>query len=148
MKTTARFDRAVQKLYTAFHNGTLHPECCRQCAVGNILDNTDSWKHLSDEHGATQLNYIGRVHETLGRRFNGYKPSELLRIEHSFLKACGYQLPIRHYNQKPGKPNDKEVLFNGLTAVVKLLCELDGVNDVMDFSKVFTFEKTSEVLEV
>ena len=38
MKTTPRLESALKKLYTAFHGSTLNPECCKQCAVGNILD--------------------------------------------------------------------------------------------------------------
>ena len=56
MAPTYRFDQAIKKLYNAFHSDSLHPECCKQCAVGNILDNTDSWKHLSNEHGSLELN--------------------------------------------------------------------------------------------
>ena len=71
MKNSIRFENAIYKLYTAFHNKTLNPDDCKQCAVGNILDNKDSWKHLTDQHGSVTLNYIGLVHQNLGRRFNG-----------------------------------------------------------------------------
>jgi hypothetical protein len=108
-----------------------------QCAVGNILDNKDSWKHLSDHHGALELNYVGKVHQTLGRKFNGYTPLELLQIEATFLKACGYQLPLHHKNKKPKNPTDKDVLFNGLFAVITYLCQLDGVSNVMDYTQIF-----------
>ncbi|NCP51903.1 MAG: Na(+)-translocating NADH-quinone reductase subunit F [Flavobacteriales bacterium] len=137
MKTSQRLESAIKKLYTAFHNNELHPECCKQCAVGNILDNTDSWKHLSDEHGALELNYIGNVHQMLGRKFNGYSPLELLHIEARFLKACGYQLPLHHKNKKPKNPTDNDVLFEGLTAVVTYLCKLDNIPNVMDYTKLF-----------
>lgn len=140
MKTSVRLNLAIKKLYNAFHNNELHPECCKQCAVGNILDNKDSWKHLSDHHGAMELNYIGNVHQTLGRKFNGYTPLELLQIEATFLKACGYQLPLHHKNKKPKNPIDKDTLFNGLTEVVTLLCELDTIPNIMDYTKLFEFE--------
>lgn len=140
MKTSVRLNLAIKKLYNAFHNNELHPECCKQCAVGNILDNKDSWKHLSDHHGAMELNYIGNVHQTLGRKFNGYTPLELLQIEATFLKACGYQLPLHHKNKKPKNPTDKDTLFNGLTEVVTLLCELDTIPNIMDYTKLFEFE--------
>lgn len=52
MQTSNRLNEAIQKLYSAFHNNELHPEYCEQCAVGNILDHTDAWKHLSDRHGS------------------------------------------------------------------------------------------------
>eukprot|EP01023_Acetabularia_acetabulum_P043738 TRINITY_DN43713_c0_g1_i1.p2 TRINITY_DN43713_c0_g1~~TRINITY_DN43713_c0_g1_i1.p2 ORF type:complete len:154 (-),score=3.64 TRINITY_DN43713_c0_g1_i1:83-544(-) len=137
METTPRFEAAIKKLYTAFHNNMLNPECCAQCAVGNILDNTSSWKHLSDYHGTLQLNYVGKVHQSFGRRFNGYTPLELLQIEITFLKACGYKLPLHHENKKPENPLDKDVLFNGLSKVIELLCNLDGISNVMDYQKLF-----------
>lgn len=141
MKTTERFENAIRKLYIAFHDNKLNPECCIQCAVGNILDNTDSWKHLSDHHGSTELNYVGRVHQTIGRKFNGYTPLELLKIESEFLNGCGYSLPLHHKGIRPENPEDKEVLFNGLCSVVECLCQLDGIVNVMDCSKLFAFEK-------
>jgi len=141
MKATSRFDIAVEKLYNAFHNDTLHPECCNQCAVGNILDHKDFWKNFSDQHGSLQLNYLGKVHESLGRKFNGYFPSELLLIEYTFLHACGYQLPLHYKHKKPDDPKDKDILFNGLSAVVSLLCKLDNITDIMDCSSLFHYKK-------
>ncbi len=140
MQTSIRLNQALQKLYTAFHNNELHPECCQQCAVGNILDQTDAWKHLSDDHGSLQLNYVGLVNQNLGKTFNGYSPMELLQIEASFLKGCGYSIPLRHKGSKPKNPKDKNILFNGLCDTVALLCALDGVPDVMDYSRIFEFD--------
>ncbi|MEY8847832.1 Na(+)-translocating NADH-quinone reductase subunit F [Psychroserpens sp. XS_ASV72] len=140
MKTSQRFESAIKKLYRAFHNDELHPECCKQCAVGNILDHSDAWKHLSDDHGSTKLNYVGQVHQRLGRRFNGYTPYELLQIESRFLRACNYQLPLRHGHFKPEDPKDKSILFDGLCEVVGFLCELDGIPNVMDYTKLFEVE--------
>lgn len=145
MNTPKRLEQALVKLYNAFHNNELNPECCSACAVGNILDNIDSWKHLANEHGSLQLSYIGRTHQRLGRKFNGYSPKELLQIEKIFLEACGLKTPLCHYNQKPQNPRNKEILFNGLCAVVNYLCELDGIANVMDYSKIFEFEKDNPV---
>lgn len=152
MKSSYRLEQALTKLYTAFHNNQLHPECCKQCAVGNILDNTDSWKHLTDVHGSEVLNYVGMVHQNLGRKFNGYSPMELLKIESTFLKGCGYIGAINGHNYKPKNPTNKDILFNGLCAVVTFLCNLDNIPNVMDYSKLFEFEserpryKISEIL--
>lgn len=140
MKTPYRLEQALIKLYNAFHNNTLHPEDCTACAVGNILDNFDSWKHLSENHGSLQLSYVGRVHQNLGRKFNGYTPLEILKIEKIFLEACGFKTPLCHYNPKPQNPTDKEVLFKGLCSVVSFLCKLDNVPNVMDYSKLFEYE--------
>ncbi|MDB4273974.1 Na(+)-translocating NADH-quinone reductase subunit F [Algibacter sp.] len=141
MKTTPRLESALKKLYTAFHGNTLNPECCKQCAVGNILDQTNRWKHLSDSHGGLELNYVGRVHQNLGRKFNGYSPLELLKIENVFLNACGYQLPLHYKNKKPQNPTSNDVLYNGLVATISFLCELDGVSNVMDYTRLFEFAK-------
>ncbi|QNM84421.1 Na(+)-translocating NADH-quinone reductase subunit F [Polaribacter pectinis] len=137
MKTSRRLEQALIKLYNAFHNNKLNPEDCTACAVGNILDNHDSWKHLSNEHGSLELSYVGRVHQNLGRKFNGYSPQEILQIEKVFLEACGFKTPLCHYNSKPLNPRSKEVLFNGLSAVIALLCKLDNTTNIMDYSKLF-----------
>lgn len=124
----------------AFHNNTLNPENCKQCAVGNIVNNKDFWMHLTDNHGATKLNYLGLLHQNLGRRFFGYTPIELLQIESAFLEGCGYSFTIQNRLHKPDHINH-EVLFKGLCYVVSLLCRLDAVNDVLDYSFLFDFEK-------
>lgn len=144
MKTNNRFDAAIEKLYLAFHNNTLNPECCKQCAVGNILNNTESWKYLSDKHGSVELNYVGKVHQNLGRKFNGYTPLQLLTIEATFLKACGYNIPLHYKNDKPENPTDKDILFKGLCAVINYLCRLDGIKNVMDYSKLFEFDTVND----
>lgn len=140
MKTTKRLEQALIKLYNAYHNDRLNPEDCTACAVGNILDNHESWKHLTLQHGSLQLSYVGRVHQNLGRKFNGYSPLEILQIEKIFLEACGFKTPLCHYNRKPLNPTDKDLLFKGLNAVVAYLCKLDNIPNVMDFSKIFEQE--------
>ncbi len=138
-----RFNSAIEKLYKAFHLGTLNPECCNQCAVGNICDNTDGWKHLTDVHGSTKLNYVGLVNENLGRRFNGYKPSELLGIEAAFLKGCGYSLPLTPKSQRNVNVGDKDILFYGLCSAVGYLCQLEGIPNVMDCRSLFDFKPSN-----
>ena len=151
MKTSIRFENAITKLYNAFQNDTLNPEDCRQCAIGTILDNNDSWKHMTDIHGSVRLNYVGLVHQNLGRKFNGYTPLELLKIEASFLNGCGYRLG-KHFCHKPDYM-DKVILFNGFCEVVKTLCQLDHIHNVMNHSQLFNHlvnqlrNMTSQVLE-
>jgi hypothetical protein len=140
MTNSIRFDSAIRKLYMAFHNNTLNPENCKQCAVGNILDHKDSWGHLTDLHGSIRLNYVGLVHQNLGRQFNGYTPLELLQIESSFLRGCGYRLG-KNYCHKPDSTEDKDILFNGLCEVVATLCALDGIANIMNCSNLFHFCK-------
>ena len=139
MTNSNRFEDAINKLYSAFHQNTLNPEDCKQCAVGNILDNKDSWENLTDLHGSIRLNYLGLVHQNLGRKFNGYTPLELLKIEASFLNGCGYRLG-QNYCHKPDNRKDKDILFNGLCEVVSTLCALDRIEDVMNCFVLFEYE--------
>lgn len=132
MNAPSRLEKAIQKLYTAFHNNELDPECCRRCAVGNILDGQDAWKNLSDYHGSLKLNYVGIVNQNLGKRFNGYTPLELMQIEATFLQSCGYSIPLKSNSKRPKNPKDKDLLFTALCATVQLLCQLDKVDNVMD----------------
>ena len=138
MITSKRFERAISKLYTAFHDNNLNPEDCQKCAVGNILDNKDFWKHITNMHGSTQLNYVGLVHQNLGKRFNGYTPKELLEIEVAFLKGCGYRLGAQ-FCHKPDNYKNKDVLFIGLCEVVSKLCQLDNIGNVMDCTLIFKY---------
>lgn len=133
---TPRLEIALKKLYSAFYNGTLNPECCTACAVGNICNNIDAWKNFTDHHGSLQLNYIGRLNEGFGRRLYGYLPSELLEIEAVFLRGCGFEIPLTRKSSKPHKPTSEEVLFNGMRAVISFLCELDGINDIMELPEI------------
>lgn len=148
MKTSKRLEQALIKLYNAFHNNRLNPEDCTACAVGNILDNHDSWKHLSNNHGSLKLSYLGTLHQNLGRKFNGYSPKEIIEIEKVFLESCGFKTPLCHYNQKPINPTSKEVLFDGLTAVVALLCKFDNASNVMEFSRIFEYENNDPVYKL
>lgn len=148
MKLTKRLDEALYKLYNSFHDGTLNPECCNNCAVGNICNNTDSWKHFSNEHGSLQLNYVGLVHQNLGRTFFGYSPLDLLQIEAEFLKGCGYKIPLNHRNSKPDLSSNKENLFDGMCAAIELLCYFDKIDNVMDYYPILDKKVNLEVMEI
>ena len=144
MATSERFDIAIDKLYNAFHSGKLNPECCNHCAVGNICDNTDAWKNLTDTHGSTRLNYVGIVNESFGRKINGYRPSELLQIEAVFLEGCGYSLPLTYKSQRPLDHTSKDILFDGLCAVVTFLCQIEGIPNIMNFEGLFNFQPSAQ----
>ena len=148
MKTTPRLEHAITKLYLAFHNNMLHPECCKSCAVGNICNNTDTWKYLTEAHGSVELSYLGKLNENFGRKIYGYSPSELLQIEAVFLKGCGYGIPLFRGSKKPKKPTDKDLLFNGLCDTVEFLCKLDHVPNVLDYSRLFEFENDTPKYEL
>jgi hypothetical protein len=148
MKTTARLEHAITKLYIAFHNDMLHPECCKSCAVGNICNNTDTWKYLTEVHGSTELSYLGKLNENFERKIYGYSPKELLQIEVVFLKGCGYNVPLIRGSKRPENPKDKDLLFKGLCDTVEFLCKLDHVPNVMDYSKLFEFADDKPIHEL
>lgn len=145
---TPRLEHAIAKLYHAFHNNTLQPECACRCAVGNICDENDFWKHFSDHHGSLQLNYLGKVHQSLGRTFYGYTPLELITIEYEFLKGCGYPIPYHYSSKHLVNPQDKNTQFKGLCAAIAYVCKLDGVANVMDITKLFQFQHNEPVHEL
>ena len=129
-----RFTRAIEKLYTAFHEGTLNAMNCKQCAVGNICNNKSDWRYIV-EYGADMFALShdkdpkGVINEA------GYSIVELMKIEKLFMygvKAIGQRHKHCH--------RDEDGQFKGLCAVVEYLCELDGIPNVMDFSKLFETE--------
>ena len=75
-----------------------------------------------------------------GSEFNGYSPLELLKIEATFLKAYGYKIPLHYKNNKPQNAINKAVLFDGLVAVVDLLCKLDNIPNIMNYTALFEYE--------
>ena len=75
-------------------------------------------------------------------------PQELLHIEFHFLKGIGYQLPYHHNHFKPKNPLDKELLFEGLQAVVTYLCQLDKVANIMDYSKLFEYKANKAIYQL
>ena len=125
MKTTERFDKAVTKLYNAFHNGELNAVDCKACAVGNICDNTGEWRCYARFDTCDRRIIISS--EILPKKISkyGYNKRELATIEMLFLKACGFKKGI------------DEEQFNGLCAVIEYLCELDNIPNVMDYTKLF-----------
>ena len=133
MKTTPRLEQAITKLYTAFYDNRLNPESCTECAVGNICNNTDAWSNFTDVHGSVKLNYVGRVHQTIERKHYGYTPLELLQIEATFLKACGFNLPLKGNYSKPKELTD-DLLFTALEKTITYLCKIDNVANIFNYS--------------
>ena len=144
MNLPVRLEQALSKMYSAFYQDRLDPEDCKYCAVGNICDNRDFWKHFTDLHGSDQLNYLGRLNEEFGKRFNGYSPKELLKTEAVFLRGCGYTFSKGRRLLKPAEKIDRDMMFSGLNAAVDYLCALDGVDNVMELYKGFDFSRGTE----
>ncbi len=154
MKTTKRLTKAITKLYNAFHNGELDAMDCQHCAVGNLCNNTDDW--------AKSLCLIGeRIPSLESISMTGYSPKEINNIECQFiygLNSYQYQIELPLFRNaisnkkvKKGfytKEEQKALQFKGLEAVIKYLCELDGIDNVMDYTKVFNYNEKGAVNEL
>jgi hypothetical protein len=148
MKTTKRFEDAVTKLYTAFHNGELDAMDCKHCAVGNMCDNSSEWAN-----GVGNMTSFGESHRILNSFINktGYSNQELIKIEHIFLYGGEKHLfrntisngDVRHGNKT--KQEQLDLQFKGLCAVIEYLCELDNIPNVLDFKGLFETEDNKPV---
>ena len=56
-------------------------------------------------------------------------------------------MPLHYKNDKPKNPTDKNILFKGLSAVITLLCELENISNVMDYTKLFQFKNESTAFQ-
>ena len=152
MKTTKRFDDAVTKLYKAFHNNELQAMSCTACAVGNICDGKDGW-HRAFKYNSPDAYFDKCIHEKKSPKWKGYL-NELKNngiIEGLYQNESGYSIveiaKIEWLFMIPYLRSDeetKETQFNGLIAVVKYLCELDGIEDVTDFTKLFEYDNENK----
>lgn len=136
-----RFTRAIEKLYTAFHKGELKATDSCACAVGNICNNKRGW---NDTNNFVEENYVKGSNyydaEVFLKEENvGYNFIEIATIEKIFLTSMGYCIPFNIFVWRSINET-KETQFKGLCAVVEYLCELDGIPNVMDFSKLFETE--------
>lgn len=131
MKTTKRYDKAVNQLYNAFNKGTLNAFSCKACAVGNMVG-----------HGRWKINTIFqgnivRLKDTsiffLPPEHDDYTVKELDKIEYIFLS---------NFDLVNKNGSNKESQFKGLMAVIEYLAELDGIKSISE-----QYEAFKEVLE-
>lgn len=132
MKTTERFEKAVTKLYNAFHEGTLNAFACEACAVGNIVGH-GNWAFQN----VVDFSVYKAIYKEPVPNDSGYNVDELMKIEKIFL----LNFPIEERCLFNGNGRDKNNQFKGLCAVVEYLCELDGIPNVMDYSSLFEYNE-------
>lgn len=135
MKTTERFDKAVTKLYNAFHNGELNAMDCKMCAVGNMCDNTEEWVlNYESDTGYSQFEL-----ENIEKVFmQGYIPeTETWRVVEKRFKG---NILADGWDAKLVNKDNKDLCFIALCAVIEYLCELDNTPNVMDYTKLFETE--------
>lgn len=153
--TTQRFENAVKKLYTAFHEGTLEAANCNACAVGNICNNQREWAdYIGCGHGKSKVTkqYFdaivnaeefvnGIIDHNKGLRViekSGYSPFELMNVESIFMRTA-----IDQENNQT-----QETQFKGLCAVIEYLAELDGIPNPMAYTKLFETEDNKPKYEL
>lgn len=139
--TSERFNNAITKLYNAFHNGLLDSYDCSHCAVGNICGNKSEWARLRIfggddfiEEPYKDVYSLSEYAEGLDLvSKTGYTGFEVIEIEKIFLRYVPFDLRI-----------NKDAQFKGLEAVVEYLCELEGIENVMDYSKLFEYTEENK----
>lgn len=148
---TTRFKNAIDALVYAFFNDTLGKEHCAACAVGNIVAwshgykkktisdacqipgtvySSDDWEHAvwRNSEGEEELMVISKT---------GYSGLELYKIEEAFEGAT--LIGALRY-RKHSKSEIMQDQYNGLMAVLDVLCEIEGIEDTAEYKELFSFE--------
>lgn len=168
MKTTERFDRAIKALVSAFFDATLAKSNCAACAVGNIVGeaigtpkddivksmdcNTDymseniEWANVFCSSDGYQMirseKYMGDAKKQIDA--TGYLWRQLAKVEEAF--EGNTIIRCRHYHRY----TKQEIMadqFNGLMAVVDVLCEIEGY-DPEPYKKMFEYTEEFKPVNV
>lgn len=150
---TERFNNAVTKLYTAFHEGTLDAMDCKHCCIGNLCGG-DQWVTF-------QLSGFGKENRINTNFVNNtnYSRQELATIEALFIFGVKdpitetelFSNSIAKYQIENGqntKEEQKELQFKGLCAVIEYLAELDNIPNPFNFDNLFNQDKEIASLEL
>lgn len=148
---TERFQKAYNSLVNAYFNGTLEAGDCTDCAVGNIVWDAQGlgdrlkkvgyncsmpkeflrWNRLFITVNGIQHRMIETESIEIADRlfeYTGYTADEMKQVEYAFevntkIKNNGFEV----YGSGHTEQEILEDQFNGLSAVVDVLLELDGV---------------------
>ena len=156
IKTSKRFDNAVKRLYSAFHNGTLSAFDCKMCGVGSICNNSDMWKDIRSIAGYSAvvdngLRTVSIKDHKKSIKFiepYGYSATELINIESIFMfgkKADSIEsAKWAHVSPNSSKYSTelrKEIEYKGLCAVIDYLCELENIPNLTDnYKSLFKYD--------
>lgn len=166
MKHPERFTRAIKALVDAFFGGYLAKFECHACAVGNIcasalgvkkeqilnamykpsVDNRyelqywAQWGHVfTTTQGIQKLvrsKYTGEAKKAIDS--TGYSLIELAKVERAFENNT----EINH--ESYDCYDESQIMqdqYNGLMAVVDVLCEIEGINQVNEVKELFAYTK-------
>lgn len=143
-----RFKNAVDALVYSFFNDTLAKMSCASCAVGNMV----AWSHgykkqnISDScaiigtyfssYDWTEAVWNGYEDddEILVISKTGYSAKELYRVEEAFEHATEISYLDYHSHSKSVIMQDQ---YNGLMAVLEVLCEIEGIEDPSEYKELF-----------
>jgi hypothetical protein len=154
---TKRFKNAVDALMYAFFNETLAKGTCSACAVGTIvawgagekvgkslspvyirdLISNDLWGMAFSTTDGIQSRDYKMEKEWFVKiciKATGYSADELARIEYVFNTNTEI-----HYKNYPNhtKQEIMEDQYNGLCAVMDVLCEIETIQDAASYKKLF-----------
>jgi hypothetical protein len=160
---TTRFKNAIDALVYAFFNDTLAKGTCTACAVGNICAHAMGATVVAD--GTYNAMREGRIVENHHWRYlfftdglgvqhfgkatgnslyglamiarTGYSLMELARVEKAFETNTKINWMTYYRSSKEAIMQDQ---YNGLMAVVDVLCEIEGIEDPSEYKELFTIQ--------
>lgn len=153
---TTRFKNAIDALVYAFFNDTLAKGICTCCAVGSIVaagfgKKVNGAFPVYNENG-TPNSAWGNAFQTteIGQTFRktyfsdpevlecviptGYSILELARVEKAFEENT--EIDWINYPRFT-KEEITQDQYNGLLAVVDILCEIEGIQDPTEYKELF-----------
>lgn len=139
---TNRFNQAIDKLVTAFFNETLMKGECDKCAVGNIVGNRYWSDVFLTSLGLQRKKNLNVANSEIVRRGvdhirkTGYSVDEMARIEFTFEQNTTYTTKCLE-EAEISRDDLIQDQFNGLCAVVELLCEMEGITDAQHYKNIF-----------
>ncbi|MDQ6481615.1 hypothetical protein [Dyadobacter sp. LHD-138] len=148
---TTRFKNAVDSLVSDFFKDELTKGSCSKCALGRIVAHSfnqnnitdvpvDFWKEAfvtSERIQTVNIKYFD--HEFLLKTVEStqYSIEEMMRIEYAFESNTQISWDLM------ANKSSNEILkdrYNGLMAVVEILCEIDGIENATDFKQMFSLQ--------
>ena len=142
MKTTTRFNNAVNKLYKAYLDGTLNQLDRCACAVGNMCDNNPEWNYVLyfERKTKTVTEGLRLIKET------GYSVIEVSNIETLFMYGArvGEGIGDEEINLNVTEATTDEVTLKALLLVIDYLAELDGI-EVPKIKELFSTKQLTEL---
>ena len=142
---TTRFENAIRKLIHAFFNDELIATCCRYCPVGNICGG-DGWTNIVWSHpdhthfGGNNLSlqfaieHNPKALELITK--TGYSVRDIVLVENAFMGVVDRLVDL-------GSFTEIEINYQGICAVIDVLCEIEGY-DSEEYKPYFEFNEKHE----